>query len=427
MQKNTSNKVDHLLVEHVVAAVNEVKGPDRASALYKCINEVCTQLEWPIGHVYFPAEDNPTRLEPSTLWFCDNPDQYKVFRDITKTTPFEIGAGLPGRVLKTKKPAWIADVTKDTNFPRANRAQDIGVKAAFAFPVILHSEVIAVLEFFHPLAIEPDEQILAVMEDIGKQVREVILRNSIRPEKLDAYKKDIEVISQQVVRLNSHFYCIKRIHEFPFGLFKHENMPFWILVVDSMFESLVMIIYKILIDNDGKGGKTLTLKKLKNKIVNCFIKEEYKEQFNKTWNDLLGKNNEDLKDVTDKLKTLRHKHFAHFDIKFNTDISDKSIEKQTFSLPEIDKLIKYINSLFQMLSLGRDFLKTALYYPPDAKNPSDIEILLDTIAKESDVMHMPEKDKKDPDSWKAYRREIVNDHQIEIFNKYRKKLKLPPA
>ena len=42
MQKNTSNKVDHLLVEHVVAAVNEVKSPDREPALYKCINEVCT-------------------------------------------------------------------------------------------------------------------------------------------------------------------------------------------------------------------------------------------------------------------------------------------------------------------------------------------------------------------------------------------------
>ena len=82
-----------------------------------------------------------------------------------------------------------------------------------------------------------------------------------------------------------------------------------------------------------------------------------------------------------------------------------------------------------MLSLGRDFLKTAdLYYPPDAKNPSDIEILLDTIAKESDnYAHAGKRPKKDPDSWKAYRREIVNDHQIEIFNKYRKKLKLPPA
>ena len=58
----------------------------------------------------------------------DNTDRYKVFRDITETTSFEIGAGLPGRVLKTKKPAWIADVTKDTNFPGQKVLKTLGSK-----------------------------------------------------------------------------------------------------------------------------------------------------------------------------------------------------------------------------------------------------------------------------------------------------------
>ena len=172
MQKNTPNKVDHLLVEHVIAAVK--KAESKEDALQKCIDEVCTRLEWPIGHVYFPADHCGDGLDPSKLWFCANTDRYNVFRDITETTSFDIGAGLPGRVLKTKKPAWIPDVTKDTNFPRAKGAQDIGVKAAFAFPVTADSEVIAVLEFFHPLAIEPDEQILESVENIGKQVGKVM-------------------------------------------------------------------------------------------------------------------------------------------------------------------------------------------------------------------------------------------------------------
>ena len=67
MKKNTPNKVDHLLVEKVVAAVK--KAESKEDALQKCIDEVCTRLEWPVGHVYSPAEDNPTRLEPSKLWF----------------------------------------------------------------------------------------------------------------------------------------------------------------------------------------------------------------------------------------------------------------------------------------------------------------------------------------------------------------------
>ncbi len=144
-------------------------------------------------------------------------------------------------------------------------------QSGFCFPCNsrFRDSVIAVLEFFSPLAIEPDEQILAVMEDIGKQVGEVIfeaqfrnvkrmqkavasteelLRNSIRPEKLDDYIKWIETIWKEVSRLNSYIYCIKHIIEFPFGLLQHKPSPFWSCVVDSMCESSVMAINKIFID-----------------------------------------------------------------------------------------------------------------------------------------------------------------------------------
>ncbi len=447
MKKNTPSKVVHLL-KRVTATVKKVKSPDRAQVLQKCINEVCTRLEWPIGHAYFPAEDNPTRLDSSKLWFFDKPDQYKDFRDITETTAFDIGAGLPGRVLTTKKPAWIPDVTKDTNFPRANRAENIGVKAAFAFPVILHSEVVAVLEFFSPLAIEPDEQILEDMENIGKQIGRVIfeaqfrnvkrgqqavastekqLRNSIRPEKLDDYKKWIETIWKEVLRLNSYIHCIKRITEFPFGLLQHNPSPFWTLVKESMCDSLEMAINRI----TDKSRNTVTLKKFKKEII-CHLKnEEYKEQLNKTWDVLFGEIDTDNTDETDlksTLKKLRHRRnkiIVHPDIDFNINASDEDIKKLDVSLPEIYNLTKRLNSLFQLLNLGHIFRKTALgidfsdlYYPPDAKDPSDIEILLDTIAKESPVMHMP---KKELESWLLHRKLLLHDSQIEIFNKYRKK------
>ena len=65
---------------------------------------------------------------------------------MTEATHFVPGAGLPGRVLESGEPAWITDVTKDRNF-RVTMAADLGVKGAFAFPVLVGTNVVAVLGF----------------------------------------------------------------------------------------------------------------------------------------------------------------------------------------------------------------------------------------------------------------------------------------
>jgi signal transduction histidine kinase/CheY-like chemotaxis protein len=99
-----------------------------------------------------------------------------MFRRVTEATHFVPGAGLPGRVLESGEPAWISDVTKDQNFPRAKMATDLGVKGAFAFPVLVGSDVVAVLEFFSDQAVEPHETLLDVVAQIGIQLGRVVER-----------------------------------------------------------------------------------------------------------------------------------------------------------------------------------------------------------------------------------------------------------
>ncbi len=54
-------------------------------------------------------------------------------------------------------------MNKDSNFARARISKDVSVKAAFGFPVMVGSEVAAVLEFFAEETIEPDEEALEVL------------------------------------------------------------------------------------------------------------------------------------------------------------------------------------------------------------------------------------------------------------------------
>ena len=168
-------KNEHLYLLRAVAEEANL-AIDVVKALEAILEKICAHTGWPVGHAYLPDEQDTTLLIPSKIWYLSRPLEFQIFKDVTEETSFPNGIGLPGRVMKSGKPAWIVDVTKDSNFPRAKLAKDIGVRAGFAFPVLIGSEVVAVLEFFSSEAIEPDEPLLEVMANVGTQLGRTIER-----------------------------------------------------------------------------------------------------------------------------------------------------------------------------------------------------------------------------------------------------------
>src|SRR5262245_21264017 len=80
------------------------------------------------------------------------------------------------------------DVTRDANFPRSRAATNIGVKGAFAFPVLTTAGVVAVLEFFTSEPKEPDELLLKGMVQVGIQLGQVFERKRAVAELQEARK-----------------------------------------------------------------------------------------------------------------------------------------------------------------------------------------------------------------------------------------------
>jgi diguanylate cyclase (GGDEF)-like protein len=163
------------LLEIVATASNEASTV--GEAMQVAIDRVCAHTGWPVGHAYLVEEGSAPALVPTTIWHLEDPGRLEVFRSMTESTRFPPGVGLPGRVQSAGTPAWIIDVTDDPNFPRAKAAAAGGLKAAFAFPVLISEEVVAVLEFFAPEDIEPDKQLLGLMAHIGTQLGRVMERD----------------------------------------------------------------------------------------------------------------------------------------------------------------------------------------------------------------------------------------------------------
>ncbi|MDQ6695737.1 MAG: PAS domain S-box protein [Chloroflexota bacterium] len=169
-------------------AVASNEAPTIRQAAQTCLDKVCAFTNWPVGHLYLRpyrdahqgAEGYSDELIPTDVWYLNDaldPQRFSSFRKATEEgTSFGPGVGLPGRVLASGKPAWITEIARDPSFPRAQWAEETGVKSGLAFPVLVGTEVAAVLEFFSTEITQPDERLLEVMADIGTILGRVIER-----------------------------------------------------------------------------------------------------------------------------------------------------------------------------------------------------------------------------------------------------------
>jgi signal transduction histidine kinase len=183
------------LLQVVAVTANEASTVE--DALQRCLDQVCRQTGWPVGHAYLVADDGTGALVPTALWHLATPERFAPFRQVTEAMRLAPGVGLPGRVLVSGRPAWSMDLSQELEAPRARHAQDSGLKAAFAFPIVVGRDVAAVLEFFAAEARQPDPPFLDVMAHIGIQLGRVIDRTRAEA----ALRQQTQVLSERVKEL----------------------------------------------------------------------------------------------------------------------------------------------------------------------------------------------------------------------------------
>lgn len=160
------------LLQDVAMASNAPIRPSEAFEI--TLERVCQFTGWPVGHVYLPDQGG---LAPADLWHLREPAGFRHLVEVTRTTRFGHGEGLPGRVLASGRPAWIRDVWEDPDFSRSHALPRSEVRGAFAFPILVGEEVVAILEFFSPDVAEPNEPLLDLVANLGAILGRVVERD----------------------------------------------------------------------------------------------------------------------------------------------------------------------------------------------------------------------------------------------------------
>jgi two-component system CheB/CheR fusion protein len=146
----------------------------------RVLESVAAVGNWVFGSIWLrgPVEE---RLKCSITWHSNLPG-LDGFAKVTEATDLAGNEGLPGRVLTSRKPVWIEDLATDRNLPRAAAAAAAKLKAAFAIPLVAEGEVNGVLELFSPTTIQPDDDLLSLMQALGSQIGLFIYRRQLDQE-----------------------------------------------------------------------------------------------------------------------------------------------------------------------------------------------------------------------------------------------------
>ena len=179
----------------VAAASNEATAIE--PALGAAIVHVCAHMRWPVGHAYL-VDPATGALRPSGVWYLEDEERYAAFREASEEPG--VVPWLPNLVMSTGESAWVTDIDEVPDIDeaaglhRVEVGQAAGLRAGFAFPMLIGTRPAGVLEFFTSGSAVADPGLLHVMDQIGVQLGRVVERERSRAE-LERSNADLEAFA----------------------------------------------------------------------------------------------------------------------------------------------------------------------------------------------------------------------------------------
>ncbi|MDQ2978835.1 MAG: PAS domain S-box protein [Acidobacteriota bacterium] len=149
------------------------KSASLEEAAPELLRAICRGVGWELGQLWV-LDEGAGVLRWCAAWSA-RPEALE-FERRSAATAFPPGRGLPGRVLESGEPAWLEDLSRDSNFPRLAAAQDCGLQTGFACPIRTGDRVAGILELFTSEKRSDDEDLLRFIDALGRQIGDFLDR-----------------------------------------------------------------------------------------------------------------------------------------------------------------------------------------------------------------------------------------------------------
>ncbi len=164
-------------MEHAVTRIL-AEAETLADAAPRIIQTICETMKWHCG-ARWQMDQQAGVLRCIECWGVDTPEIREFMaansqRAVDPQSPS--GRGLVRRIYNTGQTLWIADIVQEPGFLRAPMVLKAGLHGAFGFPLLLGTEVLGLMEFFHRDVREPDTLLLRIADSIGNQIGQFMAR-----------------------------------------------------------------------------------------------------------------------------------------------------------------------------------------------------------------------------------------------------------
>jgi diguanylate cyclase (GGDEF)-like protein/PAS domain S-box-containing protein len=154
----------------------DIRGaPGAAEAMRRCRDHILECGGWTLGRCARVSHEASGALRRGSEWQAPDAQRFAEFiRRSESIDSVNMHGQLIGRMLRERRPIWIADLTSLNATGRLPVAQRLGLRSAFAFPVPVHDEVAAFFEFFAEDVREPDPMLIEHAGSVASEIARLI-------------------------------------------------------------------------------------------------------------------------------------------------------------------------------------------------------------------------------------------------------------